>query len=206
LGAWEYDVATKQVIWSEQTRQIMGVEPNFDPSLEEAFGFYAEEGRPILQQAFEKIVEDGTPYDLELECINRKGQRIRTRSSGRAQMDPNGRVFKVVGIFQDVTELFKAERGMHAFFEFSPDFQATVSFAGRFQAFSPSWTRQLGFSPKELLAMPLRQIVHPDDRDAFDMQFQEVLQGAVASSHQGRIIDHGRATCIERFSKVIASI
>lgn len=196
LGVWEWDPSTNQVYYSSQTRQILGVGEDFNPNAEESWQFFPQPGRDKLAKLFYALVEDGAPYDIDIKCINAKGQHLLTRAAGRPKYDNEGRLTRVVGLFQDITETIKTEHEMQAYFSLSPDFQATLGFDGQFKNVSKSWSTLLGYAADELLAMPLLKLMHPDDRDAFDQQFQAAVNGGGVSSYQSRVLDHKRSTCL----------
>ncbi len=54
-------------------------------------------------------METGEPYDLELEFITAKGNKIWVHSVGKAHQE-NGVTKVVSGTFQDITERKKAEK------------------------------------------------------------------------------------------------
>jgi PAS domain S-box-containing protein len=56
--------------------------------------------------------------------------------------------------------------GDREFFEMSLDHLCVAGFDGYWRRLNPSWTRTLGFTAEELMACPLIEFVHPDDREA----------------------------------------
>ncbi|HEV2981524.1 MAG TPA: EAL domain-containing protein [Solirubrobacteraceae bacterium] len=48
-------------------------------------------------------------------------------------------------------------------FEMTSDLLATISLDGRFTLLNPAWEQVLGWSREELLAKPMRELLHPDD-------------------------------------------
>lgn len=55
--------------------------------------------------------------------------------------------------------------GDREFFEMSLDHLCVAGFDGYWKRLNPSWTRTLGFTAEELMACPLIEFVHPDDRE-----------------------------------------
>src|SRR5262245_25678827 len=52
------------------------------------------------------------------------------------------------------------------FFHLSPDMLCVVGADGYFQRLNPRWSEVLGLSEEQLLARPLLDFIHPDDRAA----------------------------------------
>ncbi|HTU80228.1 MAG TPA: EAL domain-containing protein [Solirubrobacteraceae bacterium] len=48
-------------------------------------------------------------------------------------------------------------------FELTSDLLATISLDGRFTLLNPAWEQLLGWTPAELRARPIRELVHPED-------------------------------------------
>jgi PAS domain S-box-containing protein len=63
------------------------------------------------------------------------------------------------------------------FFEMSLDNVCVAGFDGYFKRVNPSWTRTLGWTPQELMAKPVLEFVHPDDRAGVLSARAELRQG-----------------------------
>jgi len=104
VGGWQLNLDTNKVIWTDLTRKIFGVPPNFQPDRGTAAMFFKEgHDRDTLRKAFRNAVEKGITYDLELRVINTLGQEIWTRTIGHPEFE-DGRCVRLHGIFQDITE------------------------------------------------------------------------------------------------------
>jgi signal transduction histidine kinase/ActR/RegA family two-component response regulator len=102
IGAWELDLATMHVEWSDEVCRIHDLPVGRVPALEDAVGYYEPEARPIIQELVKRAIEFHEPWDVELPIVTAQGRRVWTRSLGRAEI-VDGRAARVYGSFQDVT-------------------------------------------------------------------------------------------------------
>ena len=111
VGGWEYDVEEQKIAWTEQVYRIHGVDPaTYDPSdLAEDLSFYSPEDQSRIQEAFQRAVETGEPYDLEVKFQNAQGQRMWVRIVADVEQD-DGEVRRVYGHIMDVTDRKKMEK------------------------------------------------------------------------------------------------
>jgi PAS domain S-box-containing protein len=72
------------------------------------------------------------------------------------------------------------------FFRSSIDLLCIANFRGHFQRLSPSWEAVLGFSHEELMACPMIEFVHPDDRERTRAQNGAVRTGGQALAFENR--------------------
>ena len=103
IGGWEFDVETHKQIWTDEVYRIHEVAMDYNPTVEEGINFYAPTSRPVIEQAVQRAVEKGEPYDVELDFITAKGRRLLVRAVGKAYQE-QGKTIKVAGMFQDLTE------------------------------------------------------------------------------------------------------
>ncbi len=78
------------------------------------------------------------------------------------------------GLQEEVTNR-TAER--NRLWETTTDLMGTATVDGFMRAINPAWTRLLGWSEDELLAMPFSRIVHPDDLAAVDGLIERIKEG-----------------------------
>jgi two-component system CheB/CheR fusion protein len=187
LGAWEYEISSGELTWSAEIYRILGRDLGNEVKPEDSFKYFPAKSGEALEAAFKKLITDGISYDLKLECINAQGSHLMTRMSGHPQRDANGQLIRVIGVFQDITEITKTERGIRAFFDLSPDFQATVNFEGIFQSFSPTWLRQFNLTSETLGVTSVVDMIHPEDRVGFEELLESVIAGEEVTSYEARI-------------------
>ena len=61
-------------------------------------------------------------------------------------------------------ELLLERSHLGSLFEAMPDLACIASTDGYFKRLSSSWERVLGYSRDELLSIPYRELIHPEDR------------------------------------------
>ena len=103
IGGWEIIPETTKIVWSEEVYGIHEVPIGEEPPFEKAIDFFHPDDRPVLEKAIEQAFEKGIPYDLELRLKTRNGKNRITHTI----CDPivkDGKVVKLMGTFQDITE------------------------------------------------------------------------------------------------------
>ena len=101
IGYWELNLVKKTVYWSEETRRIHEVDPDYVPELETGIDFYDESSRPIITEKVNNAIENGEGFDVQLRIITAKNKPKWVRSVGKVQFE-NGIPLKMVGVFQDI--------------------------------------------------------------------------------------------------------
>jgi PAS domain S-box-containing protein len=108
VGGWEINLEKNELVWNDVVRQIHEVDPEYHPTVEGGINFYAPEAVPIISECVERAVVDGLPFDVELQLITAKQNRIWVRAIGQAYK-ANGKIVKVGGVFQDIQQRKLAE-------------------------------------------------------------------------------------------------
>ncbi len=108
-GAWEWDVASGTWSFSDEWLRIHGTNRR-TLSSEELILIAHPEDRQSILQAFEGVRKGEKPYNIEHRIIQQGTGEVRVvRASGTFLRDEDGRVTKVYGCAQDITEQKRAE-------------------------------------------------------------------------------------------------
>jgi len=104
IGGWEHDLVTRKAAWTGEVYKIIGLDESEPiPGPDEHFEFYPPEHRAVLFEAYNKAIETGEQFDLELQCITAEDRLIWVRAIGRPEFE-DGKCIKLSGTFQDITD------------------------------------------------------------------------------------------------------
>lgn len=183
VGGWEVELASKRIIWSDQTCRIHGLLPGYQPSLEEALDFYAPDARPVMLAAITKGMSDGAGWDLELPLITATGERIWVRTVGTVNFSDEGTPERLLGAFQDVTvrhrvvqALEGSERRFRKLFEYSLGLICTHDHEGVLLSLNPAAARLLGYSVGDLLGRSLTEFMRPERHAGFKQYLLRIMR------------------------------
>jgi PAS domain S-box-containing protein len=113
VGSWEWDPPTDTVTWSEELYRIMGRDPSLPAiSYEDHHTLYTTASWELLKAGVERALQQGLPYELELQMIHPSGRLIWTSARGEALKDGTGRILKLRGTLQDISERKQGEEDL----------------------------------------------------------------------------------------------
>ena len=111
-GSWEWDTASDTVTWSKGLYDIIGRDPNKPaPTYAEHPALYTPESFERLETAVRKVLNNGIPYNLELDTIREDGEIRKVLVLGEQAYDDAGNII-LRGTVQDITERKKAEESL----------------------------------------------------------------------------------------------
>jgi PAS domain S-box-containing protein len=109
LGGWAIELPGHNLIWSDETCLIHDLPPGYHPTLEEGISMFPPESRVEVARLVEICIRDGTPYDFETTKLTAKGRLIWVRSIGEAVRNEEGKIIRLQGAFQDITDRKRVE-------------------------------------------------------------------------------------------------
>jgi diguanylate cyclase len=110
LGTWRMNLATDEVVWSDELYRMYGFEPTAPPPpYTEHSKLFTPESWVRLSSSLEYTKKSGIPYELELESVAADGKHGWMWVKGEAIKDSNGNITGIRGAAQDITERKKTE-------------------------------------------------------------------------------------------------
>ncbi|MBN1288691.1 MAG: PAS domain S-box protein [Actinobacteria bacterium] len=134
IGSWEYDLANKEITWSEETYRLYERDPSSGPpTLEEEAAYYPPEQAKLLREHADRAVREhrGFKYDIELNLPS--GRRAYYATTIQPVKDNEGRIVKLFGTIQDVTDWKKAEEALRIQHDLAVDLLTAVDLNGAFE-------------------------------------------------------------------------
>jgi PAS domain S-box-containing protein len=117
VGGWEFDAATLQGSWTDEVARIHDLDPNQPTNVALGISFYTPESRAKIDRAIQDALTLAKPYDLELEMLTAAGNHKWVHTIGTPLL-ADGKVIKVTGIFQDISEQKNKEAEIQALAKF----------------------------------------------------------------------------------------
>jgi PAS domain S-box-containing protein len=111
VGYWERDLATNRYTWSDENYRIFGLRPQeriltFDDVQE----LLHPADREMRAAAVAEALRGGRRYDVEYRVVRPDGEVRFVRSEGDVVRDEAGRLLRVFGTVQDITERTRGEQ------------------------------------------------------------------------------------------------
>ena len=159
VGSWRLDIATKQIVWSEELYKIYGFDPALPPPpYTEHQKLFKPESWDRVSTALQNTIDTGISYDLETEILRVDGSPGWIWVHGTAVLDARGLIVGLRGMAQDITSRKQAEDALlklgplqSAIFN-SANFSCIATDAkGVIQIFNVGAERMLGYTAAEVM-------------------------------------------------------
>jgi|CXWL01.1.fsa_nt_gi PAS domain S-box-containing protein len=110
VGSWETDLATQQVVWSDESYRIFGQDPaRFHPTHAGFIALVHPDDREAVEHAFRESLTVDTPGLIEHRVLLDDGSIKFVEERWQVVCDGDGRAIRVIGTCQDTTERKQAE-------------------------------------------------------------------------------------------------
>jgi two-component system sensor histidine kinase/response regulator len=183
IGAWSLDVASGRVTSTDEVMRIHDIAPGSDGTLASGLDRFDGEHRRRLESAIRSAIDAAQPYDLELEMTSATGRRKWVRAVGSPVSD-GGRVVRLRGTLQDVTERKQAEQSIHMLsqaVEQNPAGIVITDAAGRVTYVNDAYLKLSGLERSALIGCDLRSLYLPSGHT--EVQPERTMLRALDQGH-----------------------
>jgi PAS domain S-box-containing protein len=117
IGSFELDLATLRLTWSEQQYRNFGLAPR--PEIDRAFVISHIDPRDLARHeaVVRRAIEHGEAFAMDYRVVHPDGTVLDIHTIGQPVFDAAGRIVKLVGTSQDVTERVRLEAQLRAQYE-----------------------------------------------------------------------------------------
>lgn len=110
IGSWEWNISRNEVIWSDEAYRLFGLKPQSKSlTYENYLDFIHPDDKKRVMSLVSNTVKTGAPFDYETRVIIKNKEFI-YNGKGAAVKDKTGKVIKLLGTIQDITERIKQQR------------------------------------------------------------------------------------------------
>ncbi len=184
IGDWEYDIATQKIEWSDEVYEIFERDRALGPpSVEEEPGYYAPEEATRLRKFNNSVIKRGIEGSIDSTAKLPSGKTVFLSAHIRPIKDESGRVIKLFGTIQDITDrkqmeqaLRESEQRYRAIFEQASDsIILTDSETLAVVDFNETACLSLGYTPKEFARLRVSDFEAVESADEIMKHSQNII-------------------------------
>ncbi|MFC1568981.1 PAS domain S-box protein [bacterium] len=208
LGSWQISLPGKRIRWSEEVFHIFELNPQMpEPSLDEFWEFVHPDDlkfvRKNIKTQFKPFQGE---YHYEYRILLKGGTIKHIDHIVKQECDANGKIIKVYGMVQDITERKQVEIALKENEERTKRLaEATfegigISRQGKIVDVNQQIMDIYGYSRKEFLKKSFQELVHPDD---LNMVFSNIKKNVTTPYEHRGIHKDGSILFLEVRGKLI---
>jgi PAS domain S-box-containing protein len=204
IGTWDLDLLTNELTWSARTKQMFGIRPDADVSMDDFYAGLHPDDLEATSRAFAAALdpESRATYDVEYRTVGKEDGVIRwVAARGRGIFDERGVCVRAIGTTLDITrrkavqeELRESEARFRTLADSAPaliwmcDEKGALIFANR-------WHEEtFGRPATELAGQGWQSVIHPLDQADFIADFEQAFKQRAPFTRDVRVIDRHGAT------------
>ncbi len=135
-----------------------------------------------------QIVLNGEKYTIQHGIETPDGNKKWIFGTGIPVKNKKGKVVKIMGYAQDITNSITTKIELNKFFKLSMDMLCVANFDGEFVKVSKGWEKSLGFSRNELIGKKFIDYIHKDDINKTIEAFENSISGEYITDFENRYI------------------
>jgi len=171
MGSWEVDLTNREnraqhpPRWSDETFRIFGVDATTKVTHESFFHLLHPDERQLARNAFVQQLRTGAPYRIDHRIIRPDGSERIVHVQSDAVRDGLGRLIKMAGTVQDLTEQREAERLLRQqarLINLASDAISVRNLDGTIRMWNQGAERLYGWTAEEITGRPVVDFIYQD--------------------------------------------
>ena len=196
IGSWEWNVLDGTESWSDEVYRIFGVDrTSVTPSFETFSRFVHPDDHQIVDRIVKKAFADHQPFKCEHRIVRPDGETRVLHAQGRVVLDDKGRVTRLVGTAQDITErkaaeeiVRRSEQRLQTIIDAEPACVKLVALDGRLLEINRAGLEIIGANAlSDVVGQQVVDLVHPDDRSQY-LELHNTAVSGLAARGEYRVI------------------
>lgn len=159
IGSWEWDVGTGQVEWSDEVYRIFGSKPgDFQPCIDSVMDRFHPDDQYKHEELIKHLTETSDNYSFDARILLPDCSERCVFSTSYAKRDDEGKLIRIIGTVQDITErkqievaLSASEQKLRSIIDHSKDVFYIHNTHHELQYVSPQSKDTFGYSPREMM-------------------------------------------------------
>jgi PAS domain S-box-containing protein len=169
IGGWEVDIHNNTIFWSEITKEIHEVAPDYNPELKTGVNFYKKgSSRNKINRYIKQGFKTGKSWDDEFQIVTGKGNERWVRVIGEVEL-VNGNYNRIYGSFQDIDDRKKAEEKIKnseerqkLIMNAALDAIVCIDIKGIITFWNPQAEQIFGWNASEVVGRLLSEVIIPE--------------------------------------------
>ena len=113
IATFDWNIQTGEVSWSENLELFMGMGPgSFGKTIKSFREFVHPEDRDRVEQAIDRALQSGEPYEIEFRMIRVDGSERWVQSRAQVYFNDDDQPVRLIGIDIDITDHKRAEEAL----------------------------------------------------------------------------------------------
>lgn len=126
IGAWAVELSNGKTILTVEAAEILGIDQPI--SARRAIRMFVPEHRRVLRYDFRNCIQSGTPFSQTIRLVQAGGNSLWVRLTGEAVRNQGGKVIRVQGAIQDISQQKALEASLEQSELHFRDFANTIPF------------------------------------------------------------------------------
>ncbi len=111
LGNWDYNILTKELIWSDEIYRIFGIDPmEFGGAYEDFLNLVHPDDLEYVKSSMDKAMNREYDYNIEFMIVRPDNTMRTVHAQGEVTWNATGSPIRMVGTVQDITERKRNEK------------------------------------------------------------------------------------------------